>query len=442
MFRSSTAMPVDAVLPPVAPQPAHTPRHSAPCRLATASAAFEQLALPLFAVALQPRLLAQPQSSRGRRPRAGNHLQSSPRLRLLPVRHQLQSMDLPYPAQHLPHSRTGIAASRTVFLEDHPDLLDTADAGPTPEDNLIRLDNQAALHDALEQLQPPLREVLLLCDVEEIKYKDIALILDVPIGTVMSRISRARRSPPPTPAAATRGIPMNANAQTISNIRPTAQRLHRRRTSTPPSSRESSSTSPTATPAPCESSPPRNSRPPPLAPANASPHHLKLSPASPPSSIATTDEAEEARTRHRISTASRGRPRRGPCCWPSHFSDGVSSIKPTPSPPNSLDQHLATLSSGATPQVVSTDRHTVKPWFQGRLPFSFNLPEPERCRPTPPSKAPTSPTSTVSPPRCCSSPSTNTRSLFSSHNATAFRSSYPATGQDLRSTTRRRTIYI
>jgi RNA polymerase sigma-70 factor, ECF subfamily len=90
-------------------------------------------------------------------------------------------------------SRTGIAASRTVFLEDHPDALDTV-AGPTPEDNLIRLDNQAALHSALEQLLPQLREVLLLCDVEEIKYRDIALILDIPIGTVMSRVSRARRT--------------------------------------------------------------------------------------------------------------------------------------------------------------------------------------------------------------------------------------------------------
>ncbi|NYF90360.1 zf-HC2 domain-containing protein [Tunturiibacter empetritectus] len=40
-----------------------------------------------------------------------------------------------------------------------------------------------------------------------------------------------------------------------------------------------------------------------------------------------------------------------------------------------LDQHLSTLSAGATPEVISTDRHTVKPWFQGRLPFSFNLPE-------------------------------------------------------------------
>ena len=91
-------------------------------------------------------------------------------------------------------TRSGIAASRTVFLEDHPDTLDTTASGPTPEDTLIRLDNQAALHAALEQLQPPLREALLLCDVEEIKYKDIAVILDVPIGTVMSRLSRARRT--------------------------------------------------------------------------------------------------------------------------------------------------------------------------------------------------------------------------------------------------------
>ena len=46
-----------------------------------------------------------------------------------------------------------------------------------------------------------------------------------------------------------------------------------------------------------------------------------------------------------------------------------------------LDQHLSTLSSGATPQVISTDRHTVKPWFQGRLPFSFNLPDAQALPP-------------------------------------------------------------
>ena len=39
------------------------------------------------------------------------------------------------------------------------------------------------------------------------------------------------------------------------------------------------------------------------------------------------------------------------------------------------DLHVATLASANPIDVVSTDRHTVKPWFQGRIPFAFNLPE-------------------------------------------------------------------
>jgi RNA polymerase sigma-70 factor (ECF subfamily) len=96
-------------------------------------------------------------------------------------------------------SRTGLAAMRTVALEEELEGREAAALLPegaidrqTPEMNLIRMSDRAALETAMEQLSPPLLEVILLCDVEEMKYKEIALVLDLPIGTVMSRIARAR----------------------------------------------------------------------------------------------------------------------------------------------------------------------------------------------------------------------------------------------------------
>lgn len=98
-------------------------------------------------------------------------------------------------------SRSGLAARRTVALED--ELGESGESGPglypegaidwrTPETNLIQMGDRAALQTALESLPPPLLEAIVLCDVEEMKYKEIAVVLQIPIGTVMSRISRAR----------------------------------------------------------------------------------------------------------------------------------------------------------------------------------------------------------------------------------------------------------
>jgi anti-sigma factor RsiW len=53
----------------------------------------------------------------------------------------------------------------------------------------------------------------------------------------------------------------------------------------------------------------------------------------------------------------------------------VASIEKNAQLAEVFDQHLATLAGKAPPQVLSSDRHTVKPWFQGKLPFSFTLPE-------------------------------------------------------------------
>ncbi len=100
-------------------------------------------------------------------------------------------------------SVSGLAARRTVALED--ELDEDGELGPaqypegaidrqTPELNLIQMGNRAALQAAMENLPTPSLEVLLLCDVEEMKYKEIAIVLEIPIGTVMSRVARARAS--------------------------------------------------------------------------------------------------------------------------------------------------------------------------------------------------------------------------------------------------------
>jgi RNA polymerase sigma-70 factor (ECF subfamily) len=65
--------------------------------------------------------------------------------------------------------------------------------GPTPEALAIAGNNRERLTHALESLPPRYREVIVLRELEGCSYKEIATITSIPIGTVMSTLSRARR---------------------------------------------------------------------------------------------------------------------------------------------------------------------------------------------------------------------------------------------------------
>jgi RNA polymerase sigma-70 factor (ECF subfamily) len=63
----------------------------------------------------------------------------------------------------------------------------------TPETALMGSRTRQQLQEALERLPANFREVILLCDVEEMRYQEIADLLEIPLGTVMSRIARGRK---------------------------------------------------------------------------------------------------------------------------------------------------------------------------------------------------------------------------------------------------------
>ena len=89
-------------------------------------------------------------------------------------------------------SRTGLRTSVTLDEEGNKMLLPAESS--TPESILIEQANREMVQQALADLPVPFREILLLCEVEEMSYQEIAETLAIPMGTVMSRLYRARKA--------------------------------------------------------------------------------------------------------------------------------------------------------------------------------------------------------------------------------------------------------
>jgi RNA polymerase sigma factor (sigma-70 family) len=89
-------------------------------------------------------------------------------------------------------SRTGPRAAGAVSL-DSEEGAELAVENETPETILMGHLSAELLQGAIDDLPVHYREPLLLCDVEEMSYREIAEILSIPLGTVMSRLSRARK---------------------------------------------------------------------------------------------------------------------------------------------------------------------------------------------------------------------------------------------------------
>jgi RNA polymerase sigma factor (sigma-70 family) len=82
----------------------------------------------------------------------------------------------------------------TVALDSEDDGSELAVDTKAPETILMNRPNSELVQDVIQNLPVHYRETLLLCEVEEMSYQEIVEILSIPIGTVMSRLARARKA--------------------------------------------------------------------------------------------------------------------------------------------------------------------------------------------------------------------------------------------------------
>jgi RNA polymerase sigma-70 factor (ECF subfamily) len=91
-------------------------------------------------------------------------------------------------------TQTGLKSYSSVSFDDESEKPPEPEVTETPESVLLARLQQDTIQKALEELPVKFREIILLCDLEEMSYQEIGATLGIPIGTVMSRLSRARKA--------------------------------------------------------------------------------------------------------------------------------------------------------------------------------------------------------------------------------------------------------
>src|ERR1700722_8622783 len=91
-------------------------------------------------------------------------------------------------------SKAGLKVSASLSLDSDDDKVVEPVATETPESALLARVEQDTIQQALDELPMKFREIILLCDSEEMSYQEIGETLAIPMGTVMSRLFRARRA--------------------------------------------------------------------------------------------------------------------------------------------------------------------------------------------------------------------------------------------------------
>jgi RNA polymerase sigma-70 factor (ECF subfamily) len=99
-----------------------------------------------------------------------------------------------YRARKRRPEQTDIDDVEDLYLYRRLGGLEAVNAGRSPEEEVLEHFTEAEVKDAVEALPEQFRMAVLLADVEGFSYKEIAEILDIPIGTVMSRLHRGRKA--------------------------------------------------------------------------------------------------------------------------------------------------------------------------------------------------------------------------------------------------------